>query len=284
MQNAGKAVSRESLVRRKDGGQYDPQTAWTLAIMLMVSGVDRAINSNSSALRMACDAAADNRGSGPQKETMAHMSGNNSLMDKLMIRGDVWTQAEQHLNSLGLLKPIQQLFDGKDLPGLLEELREKRLAQERIERGNAKGRSAAKRALKNVAEALEGEACRAEAHVANLNRICPPGSTLADLNEVREERAAAAAKAKDARDAADSAKQRAMEAGQRHRAPSSSEALKRPLRSPRQRQLLAPRPAPKRPRSPRQRQLLATRPAPRRPRSSLRRHLLWRPQDWSGCR
>jgi hypothetical protein len=62
MLNAGKAVKIKSLLRRKDGGQYNPQTAETLAIMLMLSGVDRAINSNSGALRMACDGATDNRG------------------------------------------------------------------------------------------------------------------------------------------------------------------------------------------------------------------------------
>jgi len=225
MQNAGKAVLTESLVRRKDGGQYEPQTALTLSKMLVLCGVDKAIKSNISALRMATDAATDNRGGGPEKATMDHMSGNNSLMDKLMIRGDVWPQAEAYLESLGLLKPIQQFFDGEDLPGLLEELVEKRLKRERVERGNANARSAAKRALKNIAGVLEAEACHAEARVASLDRIFRLGSTeCTDLNAVRETLAAAAAKAKEARNAANLAKQRAMEAGKRHCAPSSAEA------------------------------------------------------------
>ena len=119
MQLPSKSVIEKSLVRRKDGGQHESQTALKLAIMLMVSGVSIAMSTNSGAVRFATDAAADNRGEGPQDETMHYMSGRNSLMDRLMIQGDVWNDAQAYLTSL--------------------ELTEKQLARERIGVGGGGG-------------------------------------------------------------------------------------------------------------------------------------------------
>ena len=66
MQLPSKSVIEKSLVRRKDGGQYESQTALKLAIMLMVSGVSIAMSTNSGAVRFATNAAEDNMAEGPQ--------------------------------------------------------------------------------------------------------------------------------------------------------------------------------------------------------------------------
>ena len=235
MQLPSKSVIEKSLVRRKDGGQYESQTALKLAIMLMVSGVSIAMSTNSGAVRFATDAAADNRGEGPQDETMQHMSGRNSLMDRLMIRGDVWNDAEAYLASLGLLEPIHQLINSKDsdktdLHKVLKELTEKRLARERIEKWNAKGRAAAKRALQNIAEGLAEEANKARVHAADLaliqEKLIQANSHGAGLSQAKDELKAAEDKAREAKDAALSAKRRAKEAGRRCGAPSDSTAAR----------------------------------------------------------
>jgi hypothetical protein len=98
---------------------------------------------------------------------------------------------------------------------MLNELIEKLLVLERIERRNAQGRSAAKRALKNIADALAVAADMARICSAELAALLAQKVrqlTMANdtgLIDAREELRAAYAKAKEASDAARSARQRA---------------------------------------------------------------------------
>ena len=149
-----------------------------------------------------------------------------------MIRGDVWNDAEAYLASLGLLEPIHRLINSKDktdLHEVLKELTEKQLAPERIEKWNAKGRAAAKRALQNIADGLAEEANKARVHAADLalmvqEKLRQANCHCAGLSQAKDELKAAQDKAEEAKDAALSAKRRAKEAGRRCSAPSNSAA------------------------------------------------------------
>jgi hypothetical protein len=210
-----KAVVANSLRRRKDGGKYQPQTSLKLAVMLTASGVSIAIANNRGAVRLASDAAQDNKGGGKQKEIMEHMSGTNSLMERLMFHGDVWSQAAKYLESLGLLGPIQQLIGGNDLAGLLSFLIKRRLERERIERKEEAARGAAKKELKAIVDKAASTAKEATAQKAELAReveLIRAMNDIQRLEEVQGLHEAAKAREKEAKKAALLAKRQYKEA------------------------------------------------------------------------
>ena len=223
LQLPSKTVTENSRRRRKDGVLYEAQTARKLAIMLTVSGVSTAMANNRGAVRFACDAASDNKGDGPLIESMQTLSGPNSLMDMLMIRGDAWPGAEAYLNSLGLLEPIRRLFNGDDLEGLLAQLTKERLARERTEASIAQGRSVLKKSFESFAGRLSEESKSASARVADLaQQVHLLVDNPEQLAETRELLDAAEADSKSAAEASRSANHRAKEARKRRGAPSSA--------------------------------------------------------------
>jgi hypothetical protein len=167
-QLASKAVVEKSLYRRKDGGTYPAQTSLKLALMLTTSGVTRGMSENRGAVRFAADGAQDNKGGGKVKETMANMSGTNSIIERLMYTNEVVSEAARILESMGLLGPIEQYFAGHNLEEQLALLIKERLEREKIERKEGAARGATKRALKNLADRAKFDADEATARVAEL--------------------------------------------------------------------------------------------------------------------
>jgi hypothetical protein len=68
-----KAVTGDSLLRRLDGGHYNAQTALKLVVLLVACGVNLSMDRDSGTVRVATDAASDNRGHGSKKATMDHI-------------------------------------------------------------------------------------------------------------------------------------------------------------------------------------------------------------------
>ena len=216
MQIPSKAVVEQSLRRRKDGGAYLPQTSLKLTTMLIACGVLDGMDENRSAVRFACDAAADNKGGGKQKETMDNMSGENSIIDRLMYSYDARSEAAANLESMGLLQPIQQYFSAEsreDLERLLASLTKERLELDRVERTEAAARGAAKRALKNLADSAASDADEATARVAKLAReVDQIKDDIRRVNELKELLKAAEKEEKEKKEAARVAKRRVKEA------------------------------------------------------------------------
>ena len=97
----------KSLRRRKDGGLYQAQTEFKVAIILTACCIDCAIDQNRCEVMLAFDAAPDNKVGGSQGQTMENMGRVNSLLDQLMLRDDILAEAAKYVDSLGLLKPIR---------------------------------------------------------------------------------------------------------------------------------------------------------------------------------
>ena len=218
-----KAVVKDSLHRRKDDGTYPAQTSRKLALMLAVSGVTRAMSKNRSAVRVACDGASDNKGGGKLKEAMDTMSGTNSIIENLMFSDEAASQAARSLESMGLLRPIEQLFDGRDLQGLLDSLTKARLERERIERKEGAARGAAKREMKDKADCAASERDEATERVAELahefdritRKVDHSPNDIRRLGELKGLLEAAKTKEKEAKEAAMEAKRRFKEAAKR---------------------------------------------------------------------
>ena len=104
---------------RKDGQMHPNCNRRAFARMMVASDMHRVFRDNRGKITASFDAATDNRGKGKFKETMANMCRTNSLM-AAMIQEDMYMEAERDLRSAGLLGPLQQLYDRRDLPGLPE--------------------------------------------------------------------------------------------------------------------------------------------------------------------
>jgi TolA-binding protein len=211
-----KAVAEKSLRRRKDNGTHVQQTSHKLAMLLTACGVAQGMSENRSAVRFACDAASDNKGGGALRAAMDNMSGTNSLIERLMYTGEVMSEARRTLAELGLLGPIEQLLEGKDLEGLLASMRQDRLQRERIERMEAAARGAAKRAFKNAADLAASEFNKVTARVAELaSQLDQITDDISRLEEVKGLLEAAEKEKKEAKEAVREAKRRFKEAAKR---------------------------------------------------------------------
>ena len=98
---------------------------------------------------------------------MANMCGKNSLMEA-MIEGGMYTEAERDLHSVGLLGPLQQLYDRRDLPGLISKLAARRGVQRRKDR---KALALRKFVIDNMEKEAEEAAEAAKNAVAKAARL-----------------------------------------------------------------------------------------------------------------
>ena len=211
-----KVVVEKKLRRRKDNGLYLPQTSLKLAVQLTACGVAQGMSENRTAVRFACDGASDNKGGGALREAMDTMSGANSIIEKLMYSGEVMSEARRTLADLGLLGPIEQLLEGKDLEGLLASMLHARLERERIERIQGAERGAAKRALKDAADLAASEFDKATERVAELaSELDKINGDISRLEDVQGLLEAAEKEKKEAKEAARVAKRRFKEAAKR---------------------------------------------------------------------
>jgi hypothetical protein len=111
---------------RKTGGTHAKCNQEAFIRMLVLADLDRGVRENKHKVTVAMDAASDNRGKGKNDQTYANMCGRDGLMEGTMIEEDGWVRAEEYLRSLGLYEATKQLFDGRDLEGLLMALRAER--------------------------------------------------------------------------------------------------------------------------------------------------------------
>ena len=126
------------------------------------------------------------------------------------------SEARRTLADLGLLGPIEQLLEGKDLEGLLASMLHARLERERIERIQGAERGAAKRALKDAADLAASEFDKATERVAELaSELDKINGDIRRLEDVQGLLEAAEKEKKEAKEAARVAKRRFKEAAKR---------------------------------------------------------------------
>jgi hypothetical protein len=147
---------------------------------------------------------------------MDNMSGTNSIIERLMYTGEVMSEARRILAEFGLLGPIEQLLEGKDLEGLLASMVQARLERERIERKEGAARGAAKRAFKNAADLAASEFNKVTERVAELaSQLDQITDDIGRLEEVKGLLEAAEKEKKEAKEAAQVAKRRFKEAAKK---------------------------------------------------------------------
>jgi hypothetical protein len=227
---------------RKTGGTHAKCNQEAFIRMLVLADLDRGVRENKHKVTVAMDAASDNRGKGKNDQTYANMCGRDGLMEGTMIEEDGWVRAEEYLRSLGLYEATKQLFDGRDLEGLIMALRAERAKRRRKDRAAARARRNIILNLETKAEQAANAAAAAEAEAA---RCATEASRLKTADAKALKRAADEA-ADAAKVAAREAKRNVMEAKRRAAPQSGSSALVPPAPaerpSPSQLETAAPQP------------------------------------------
>jgi hypothetical protein len=195
---------------RKTGGTHAKCNQEAFIRMLVLTDLDRGVRENRPKCTFAMDGAQDNRGRGKLIQTFANMWGHDGLMEGTMSEEE-WAMAEAYLRSLGLFEATKQLFDGRDLEGLIMFLQGQRAESRRKY-------EAANRARRNIKRALEKKAKNAEAAakaaVAEAAR-CATEAACLKTDEARDLQKKAASAAAEAKAAAREAKQNFQNAKKR---------------------------------------------------------------------
>ena len=159
---------------RKDGQMHPNCNRRAFARMMVASDMHRVFRDNRGKITASFDAATDNRGKGKFKETMANMCGTNSLMEA-MIQEDMYMEAERDLRSAGLLGPLQQLYDRRDLPELINKIAARRAVQRRKDR---KASALQKLVIDNLEEVAETASKAAEQAMGEAARLATQAEEL----------------------------------------------------------------------------------------------------------
>ena len=166
LQEAANKVASD--VKDKDGNMHKVVTPLAFGVMATLANMDEVIALMGHKVTGAFDAAADNRGKGDLQRGMDAMCSENSVLHSATVSRTVWADARDSIHKVGLFVPLKMFYERKDLQGLIEQLRKRRLNLRKTDEMAAQPRLLAKVAARLAAEKAGLDACQAAAKLDQM--------------------------------------------------------------------------------------------------------------------